>query len=220
VEFGAHNRRVRGEQQRLAILDRLRDAAEGLDVNELGTALALHPNTVRWHVGALADAGLVAGRPERRHARGRPSVVYRLTSEGMTHGRDDYRLLATMLTDAVAPHAAYETGVRWGELLHEPGQGIAELMNEQGFEAEQQDDTIAMRHCPFYALAKTKPQVVCSLHRGIMDGALAAEGSATRVERLDAFVEPTLCIAHLAVRRPARRGASRAARRASAAAAP
>jgi predicted ArsR family transcriptional regulator len=187
---------MNGEQQRLAILDRLRDATEGLDVNELGASVSLHPNTARWHVGALVHAGLVAGRPERRHARGRPTVVFRLTSEGMTHGRDDYRLLATMLTDAVAPEAAYETGVRWGEFLHEPGQGIAELMDAQGFEAELEDGTLAMRHCPFYALAENSPHVVCALHRGIMDGALAAEGSAVRVQRLDAFAEPQLCLAY------------------------
>jgi predicted ArsR family transcriptional regulator len=187
---------MNGEQQRLAILDRLRDATEGLDVNELGASVSLHPNTVRWHVGALVHAGLVAGRPERRHARGRPTVVFRLTSEGMTHGRDDYRLLATMLTDAVEPDAAYETGVRWGEVLHEPGQGVAELMDAQGFEAELEDGRLAMRHCPFYALAENRPRVVCALHRGIMDGALAAEGSAVRVQRLDAFVEPLLCVAY------------------------
>jgi predicted ArsR family transcriptional regulator len=187
---------MNGEQQRFAIVDRLRDAAEGLDANELGASVGLHPNTVRWHVGALVDAGLVEGRPERRHARGRPTVVYRLTSEGMTHGRDDYRLLATMLTDAVPPQAAYATGVRWGEFLHEPGQGIAELMNAQGFDAELEDDRLAMRHCPFYALAEDSPHVVCALHRGIMDGALAADGSTVRVQRLDAFVEPLLCLAY------------------------
>jgi predicted ArsR family transcriptional regulator len=188
---------MNGEQQRVAILEHLREAPAGLDVNELGTALGLHPNTIRWHVGALVDADLVVGRPERRHARGRPTVVYRPTSEGMTHGRDDYRLLATMLTGAVSPQAAYDTGVKWGTFLHQPGQGIAELMNEQGFEAELKDGTICMRHCPFYALAENSPHVVCSLHRGIMDGALAADGSTTRVQRLDPFVEPQLCLAHL-----------------------
>ena len=41
-------------------------------------------------------------QPERRRGRGRPSIVHRLTSEGIVSGRDEYRLLATMLTDALA----------------------------------------------------------------------------------------------------------------------
>jgi predicted ArsR family transcriptional regulator len=197
VEFAAHNHGMNGEQQRFEILDRVCDAPDGLDVNELGAALELHPNTVRWHVGALLDAGLVEGRPERRHTRGRPTVVYRPTSQGMTHGRDDYRLLATMLTDAVQPDAAYETGVRWGTFLHEPGQDLAELMTAQGFEAELEGPKLAMSHCPFYALAENGSHVVCALHRGIMDGALAADGSSARVRRLEPFVEPQLCLAYL-----------------------
>ena len=50
---------------------------------------------------------------------------------------------------------------------------------------------------PFYALAEGAPQVICTLHHGIIDGALAAAGSPKSVERLDPFVEPNLCIARL-----------------------
>jgi predicted ArsR family transcriptional regulator len=54
-----------------------------------------------------------------------------------------------------------------------------------------------MRRCPFYALAEDSPQVICTLHHGIIDGALAEAGSEQTVERLEPFVEPGLCIAHL-----------------------
>lgn len=57
-----------------------------------------------------------------------------------------------------------------------------------------------MRRCPFYALAETSPQVICTLHQGIIEGALSEAGSGATVERLDAFVEPGLCIAHLTKR--------------------
>jgi predicted ArsR family transcriptional regulator len=189
---------VNGERQRDAILAALGDRRDGLDVNELGRLVDLHPNTVRWHVGALVDAGLVDGEPERRHARGRPTVVFRLTADGVARGRDEYRLLATMLTDAVPPHAAYETGVSWGGHLRERGQTLADVMDAHGFDAEEREGALEMRRCPFYALAEQRPGVVCTLHRGIIDGALAAAGRRERVEELDAFVEPTLCVARLA----------------------
>jgi predicted ArsR family transcriptional regulator len=42
--------------------------------------------------------------------------------------------------------------------------------------------------------------VICTLHHGIVDGALEEAGSEQTVERLDPFVEPGLCIAHLTAR--------------------
>jgi len=203
--------RMNGERQRRMILESLRGARGGLDTNQLAEHLDLHPNTIRWHLGVLADAGLVEAVPERRHERGRPSIVYHLTGEGIARGRDEYRLLATMLTDVVAADGngearAYEAGVRWGRHLQqgEPDANLADLLDREGFEAEQRADTVEMRRCPFYALAEGSPQVICTLHHGVIDGALTEAGSDEEVDRLDPFVTPGLCIAHLRRRtRPA-----------------
>jgi predicted ArsR family transcriptional regulator len=186
------------------ILEALRSARDGLDTNELAAGLDLHPNTIRWHLGVLTDAGLVQAIPQRRHGRGRPSVVHRLTGEGIASGRDEYRLLATMLTDVVAADGAgetrvYEAGVRWGRHLQEAERdaGLADLLDREGFAAEQHGDEVEMRRCPFYALAESSPQVICTLHHGIIDGALAAAGSEQTVDSLEPFVEPGLCIARI-----------------------
>jgi predicted ArsR family transcriptional regulator len=203
---------VNGDQQRRTILEGLRSARDGLDTSQLAERLGLHQNTIRWHLGVLTDAGLVQATPERRHGRGRPNIVYRLTGEGIARGRDEYRLLATMLTDVVAADGhgearAYETGFEWGRHLQqgEPDASLAQLLDREGFAAEQHGDEIEMRRCPFYALAEGSPQVICTLHHGIIDGALDEAGSEQTVERLDPFVEPGLCIAHLGrARRPAR----------------
>jgi predicted ArsR family transcriptional regulator len=204
---------MNGEGQRESILEALGSASpEGLDTNQLAESLGLHPNTIRWHLGRLTDAGLVQATPERRHGRGRPSIVHRLTGDGIAHGRDEYRLLATMLTDVVAADGAgearaYEAGVRWGRHLQQadPGASLAQLLDQEGFATEQHGDELEMRRCPFYALAEDSPQVICTLHHGIIDGALDEAGSGQTVDRLDPFVEPRLCIAHLSREaRPAR----------------
>jgi len=210
---------VNGERQRQMILDALRSAGDGLDTNQLAEDLDLHPNTIRWHLGRLSDAGLVQATPTRRHGRGRPSIVYRLTGDGIARGRDEYRLLATMLTDVVAADGAgatraYEAGVRWGRHLQqaEPGASLAHLLDQEGFAAEQRGDELEMHRCPFYALAETSPQVICTLHHGIIDGVLDEARSGQTVERLDPFVEPGLCIARLrkrARRPPTERAAPR-----------
>lgn len=196
-------RGMKGDLQREAIIEALRASPDGLDTKELAAALELHPNTVRWHLGLLEQSGLVRPSPELRHGRGRPSVAWRLTSEGATHDRDEYRLLATMLAGVVADDPdgetrAYEAGLRWGRDLHaaEPEAGVADLLDRQGFAATACERCIEMRRCPFAALAEDAPQVICTLHRGIIDGALAE--TEVRVERLDPFVEPGLCVARLA----------------------
>ena len=196
---------MKGDVQREAIIEALRGAPDGLDTKQLADALGLHPNTVRWHLGLLEGSGLVHPSPELRHGRGRPSVAWRLTSEGAARDRDEYRLLATMLTGVVAEDEngearAYLAGLRWGRDLQaaEPGCSIVDLLDRQGFGATACDGCIEMRRCPFAALAEEAPQVICTLHRGIIDGALAAAGDSAQVERLDPFVEPGLCVARLA----------------------
>jgi predicted ArsR family transcriptional regulator len=204
-----HDEAMNGERQRQLIVEALRNARDGLDTNQLAEHLDLHPNTIRWHLGRLTDAGLVQAAPERRRGRGRPSIAYRLTGDGVGRGRDEYRLLATMLTEVVSiddagETRAYEAGVRWGRHLQqaEPDAGLAHLLDQEGFAAEQHGDRVEMRRCPFYALAENSPQVICTLHHGIIDGVLDAAGSGQMVERLDAFVEPGLCIARLRQRPP------------------
>jgi len=212
-----HARSVDGEQQRAAILGALRASPDGLDTGRLAAHVGLHANTVRWHLDRLRSSGLLWSEPEHRGSRGRPAVVFRLTAEGVVAGRDEYRLLAMMLTDALARHAtAYETGVCWGRHLHEatPDASVVEVLDHEGFAAEQVDERIEMRRCPFSALANGAPQIICGLHRGIIDGVLEASASGREVERLDSFVEPTLCVAQLRVSGSPRARGSQDGRRA------
>ena len=189
-----------GEGQREAIVAALRDVPAGLDTNVIAERVGLHPNTVRWHLGRLADQGFVRSAPERRRSRGRPSIVHRLTPEGVAAGRDEYRMLATMLTAALAsdPEGTHRTCAEResdrGRALSaaNPGGERREPARRGGLRRRaKRRYRIEMRRCPFYALAETDPRIVCTLHHGIIDGALAETGSPRRVERLDAFVEPS-----------------------------
>lgn len=184
---------------RRAILEAIRGARGGLDVAALASRLGLHANTIRWHLGVLDRDGLVVSHPERR-GRGRPAIVYRLSPDGIVHDRDEYRLLATMLTATIADDRdgearSYETGRAWGKAVAPADGDIVELLDEQGFAATRDGDTIEMRRCPFWALAAGSPEVICTLHRGLIDGAL--DGTGYEVEDLTPFVEPALCVARL-----------------------
>ena len=77
-----------------------------------------------------------------------------------------------------------------------------ELLAELGFEPEPADGRrtreIRLRHCPFQNLAEQHGEVICSVHLGLMQGALTAMRAPVTVDRLDPFVEPDLCVARLA----------------------
>lgn len=205
------------DPRRGRLVEELRDAPDGLDVQTLAERLGVHPNTVRWHLGVLEDAGAVASRPAPRSARGRPRMVYRLEAGAAGGTRDEYRLLASMLSGAVAttpdgPAAAERAGRRWGRHLvtrplplvrEDDGRAVdhvAALLAEQGFAPEAVDGEIRMRRCPFHDLAEAQPEIVCSVHRGLIDGALEELDSDLRVGELDVFVAPDLCVARLSPR--------------------
>lgn len=61
---------------------------------------------------------------------------------------------------------------------------------------------IVLRDCPFLALAKDQPQMVCGVHRGLLRGALDALGEESAVLDLEPLADPHTCRAHLSVTTP------------------
>jgi len=56
---------------------------------------------------------------------------------------------------------------------------------------------LCLRQCPFREVAQQHQDVICALHLGLMRGALARMRAPVSADRLDPFVEPSLCIARL-----------------------
>lgn len=196
----------------------LHEAPEGLDAQELAGRLGIHPNTARWHLGALAGAGLVSSAPLPQPGRGRPRIVYRAESARQPGTRDEYRLLATVLSATLAAQpdgaaACESAGREWGRYLvprrpplarpsdDEARATVTTLLADQGFAPEAAGDAVRMRRCPFHDLAESRPEIVCAVHKGLIDGALEELGSDLRLERLDVFPERDVCVARL-TRRP------------------
>ena len=224
---------ARSERRRSRILEVLLEADEPLELAGLAERLGAHPNTLRTHLRALVDAGLVV-KEARRGARGRPRIVYRAAPGADRAGRaDEYRKLAKLLATAIASgeepsERARETGERWGRQLVEERppvaldeeEGLAQLdslLGRLGFEPELEREEdgrvrVLMRRCPFRDVAAEFREVVCPLHLGIIQGALAQLGLPAGSTILVPFVEPTLCVATLAEDGRQRAGARGAAR--------
>jgi predicted ArsR family transcriptional regulator len=189
-------------------------SAQPLDASELGRRVGLHANTVRWHLGILAEAGIVQARPQPRATPGRPRVVYALRETGTGAQYGEYRLLAGVLASALAgqPDAAaasVDAGRAVGRRLTaksehgaEPSEegavaSVVGLLAAHGFEPRAAGWSIEMRRCPFRDLAEAHPDVVCGAHRGLLDGALAALRPAFSLAALEVFPRPGVCIARI-----------------------
>ncbi len=209
---------------RFRILEELRERGP-LDSHDLGRLVGLHANTVRSHVDQLIEAGLVRAVIAPAAGRGRPRVLYEAVADVAPVQHSGYRLLAQILASYVAstdqPQAAAErAGRAWGGYMAErpqPFSGISvdeathrvvELFDQLGFmpEAveEQAERKILLHHCPFREVAESNQKVVCAVHLGMLRGALSEMGAPLQATRLEPFVEPTLCIAHLREGTPSR----------------
>lgn len=209
---------------RARLLERLRAVPESVDVHTLAARLGLHVNTVRGHLLVLEEAGLVTAEPQPRVGPGRPRLGYRATPAAAGGGSADsgYRVLAGVLASWLAvtvpdaADAAEHAGAAWGHHLAErppSGQALAAgaavdrlvvLLDDVGFAPELETDLSAgarvlLHRCPFLDLAREHGDVVCSVHRGLMRGALGELGSSVVVRDLVPFAEPDLCIVDLDV---------------------
>lgn len=201
------------------MLDLLRTAEQPLGVRDVAERTGLHLNTARFHLDGLVDAGLAVRETEGGGRPGRPRVFYRPSTTEAAAGARSYRLLAEILAGVAiraAPNPsalAMDTGRDWGHYLAdrpapfqrtEAGEAVDKLiaiLADIGFGPEavpdEQRPQILLHHCPFRDIAEHSQQVVCAIHLGLMQGALAEMRAPVTAERLEPFVQPNLCRAHL-----------------------
>lgn len=223
VDRRARVHRALSSPVRVRLLTSLHAASTPQDARALAADVGLHLNTVRAHLAVLQDAELVSSQPEVRDRPGRPRLLYTATDEVEPEGGGPgYRFLATVLAGYLAStvpdvaRVAEEAGTAWGSYLVDrpaPFESVpdevavgrlVETLAALGFAPEvdgREADVprILLRQCPFLDVATEHQDVVCSLHLGLMRGALAELGSRVQVSDLLPFVEPRLCVSHLAV---------------------
>lgn len=203
---------------RARILALVSDAAAPVGVSEVAAEVGLHANTVRFHLDGLVEQGFAERGSEDRGAPGRPRFLYTPVAGRVPAGRRSYRVLAEILSGGLAHtedprQAALHAGESWGRALVDPAPSavtvdrptaahhLTQALEEIGFAPEVvrrgTEQQILLRHCPFRETAERHPEVVCSVHLGLMRGVLAGLGAPQEVAGLDSFVEPELCVAHL-----------------------
>jgi predicted ArsR family transcriptional regulator len=218
-ELNMRTHRALAAGTRVRILEVLRASPQGLDASQIAEKVELHHNTVRSHLALLLDAGLVT-KSERKSSRpGRPRAVFEAAGDEQVPDQAGYQMLAQILASYLAgstsdPSAAAESlGQSWGRYLTErpvPFENVSrdaaieqlsELFAEMGFEPEVVSDQVEtqmlLHRCPYREVAESRPEVVCSVHLGLMRGVLAELHAPIAATELLPFVGPSLCIARL-----------------------
>jgi predicted ArsR family transcriptional regulator len=205
-----------GDNTRYAIYLEVARSESPASTAEIADALDLHPNTVRPHLERMRDTGLLVVETGGQGQVGRPQHRWALAPDAPSLGLEPsaFRLLARLMAGAAARAAIPEAEivqVGWehgASLVGRPGRGslsscvaaVEGHMAALGFDPAIAEDgdvvTVAFTRCPFRELAEAFPEVVCPLHRGLVEG-LADAATGGRVRRFGTLADRDPCQADL-----------------------
>jgi predicted ArsR family transcriptional regulator len=182
-----------------------RDEPVGREQTASDTGIPLH--TARFHLERLVAEGLLTTEFRRLSGRtgpgaGRPAKLYcRIAQEvSVSLPPRNYDLVGSVLAAAVASslegepltEALAEEARRRGHAAGSAYDGSGDdlertlgLMEHEGFEPVVEERQIELRNCPFDALAREQPELVCGVNldfvRGALDG-LGCDGLSARLQ--------------------------------------
>ncbi|MEO6651448.1 MAG: helix-turn-helix domain-containing protein [Ilumatobacteraceae bacterium] len=202
-----------GDNTRYAIYLELARAAKPLTTAEIADTIDLHPNTVRPHLDRMREAGLIDVQVGGRGEIGRPQHRYSLAAEAPSLGLEPpvmpmlARLVLAMAerlgAGAADAHAVgRDEGITRSRRFVAARSSLEAIVSDLdllGFDPVVTDDAgdpdaavIAFANCPFGDLATTHPDLVCSLHHGLIAGMVAGMGD-TEVREFCSVVDRTPC---------------------------
>jgi predicted ArsR family transcriptional regulator len=206
-----------GDNTRYAIYLELARSPVPLSTADIATSLDLHPNTVRPHLERMRDIGLLEVDADSRGTVGRPQHRYSLAADAPSLGLEPspFRMVARLLAGVAAvagvePEQVAIVGRAEGRAaaaLRTDAASCVEALvaelDDLGFDPAVADDgsvtSIAFTHCPFGELAEAFPELVCHLHRGMVEGMVESLGGA-RVDRFATLADRDPCHVELEVR--------------------
>jgi predicted ArsR family transcriptional regulator len=161
----------------------------------------------------MREVGLLEVEVEARGSVGRPQHRYTVASDAPSLGLEPaaFPLLARLLAGAAASagvggeDAASASREQGRAMAARAGRGrggaacaesLTRALDELGFDPAMATSdelaTIAFTHCPYRELAELHPELVCHLHRGLVEGFVEEHGGAD-VEQFGTLVDREPC---------------------------
>jgi predicted ArsR family transcriptional regulator len=194
----------------------VRNQAHSVSREEAAGAVGISRKLAAFHLDKLVEQGLLVYDYQRPPGRsgpgaGRPAKVYRPSDVEIEVSIPErrYDLMGTLLADAIrtespamppVAHAvatAREAGRSLGEAVRQqrrlrpPGAEralavAADVLEAHGFEPYRERGELRLRNCPFHALSRHAPELVCAMNHAFIDGLVRGIGN----ESLEVALEP------------------------------
>lgn len=193
----------------------VRELGPGAPLAAIAERLGGHPNATRQHLDALVRDGHATAARLPHAGRGRPARGFTLTAAGVralaasglplgpgagVRAPAGARAYAEVV-DAVAAHLvagghasaeARAIGRTWGGAR--ASADVEHLLAELGFDPHPADEaTLHLRACPILSSAQAHPEVICSIHQGLVEGVLGVDDGVLLVP----FARPGACVLRL-----------------------
>jgi predicted ArsR family transcriptional regulator len=202
-----------GDNTRYAIYLELARTLRPVTTAEIADTIGLHPNTVRPHLERMRDVGLIDVQVGGRGEIGRPQHRYSLASDAPSLGLEPpvMPILARMVlamaerlgADARDARAVgVDEGARRSLPFRDAPSSLEAFVTDLdrlGFDpvVSDPDDprdvaVVAFANCPFGELAGDHPDLVCNLHRGMIEGFVGAMGD-TEVRQFCSVLDRNPC---------------------------
>jgi predicted ArsR family transcriptional regulator len=189
----------------------VRGAGRPVTREDVAGELGISRKLAAFHLDKLLDRGLLRAHYARPPGRsgpgaGRTSKMYEpsVMEVDVSIPERRYDLVGELLVDAiegespaeparaVATRVAYEKGnaiggrVRATRELGRPGPertmtAALGVLEDHGFEPFREGEAVRVRNCPFHALARRAPDLVCEINRSFVEGIVRGLGN-TSVE--------------------------------------
>ena len=195
------------EPTRRAVYEYAVRSAEPVGRDEVAGALGIGRTLAAFHLDRLASAGLLEVSYARRSGRagpgaGRPAKLYRRSAAEHTVSLPPRRyldaasLLAEAVEDAGADERLFAAARRRGRAMADEatagsadgrsGAGeLVEVLAEQGYEPVPREDRIVLGNCPFHAVARDYPPLICGMNLALLEGLVEGLPAAGAVPRLE-----------------------------------
>jgi predicted ArsR family transcriptional regulator len=186
---------------------------ESVSRDQAAAAVGVAHHTAKFHLDKLAKDGLLdaeysrpagrtgpgAGRPAKRYRRSAREVAvsvperkYDLASRIMARAISTAIATGAPVADTLGESAALE-GRELGEralarvdaqtTAHVGAQAVTDALAENGFEPYSENGITTLANCPFHAVARESPELVCGMNLGFIQALLATcEGAGLQAQ--------------------------------------
>jgi len=186
------------EPVRRAIYEYAVGRGEPVGRDEVASALGLGRTLAAFHLDRLADAGLLEVSYARRSGRagpgaGRPAKLYRRSAAEIEVSLPPRRylaaaeLLAEVIEHAGVDEQAFHTARTQSRAAGRAAGGVDLIaaLTSQGYEPQRRAGSIVLRNCPFHALARDYPPLICGMNLASLQGLVEGLGEPDAVPRMD-----------------------------------